>query len=68
MKPTPVSPLQAKEMLERGDRIVFVDARNPAAWGSSTVKLPGAIRIPIDQVDQHLREVPAGSTAITYCT
>ena len=68
MKPTAVSPPEAKEMLDRGDRVVFVDARNPLAWGSSAVKLPGAIRVPIDEVDEHLSEVPRGSTAITYCT
>lgn len=68
MQPTPVSPAEAKAMFERGDRVVFVDARNPVAWGSSTVKLPGAIRIPADDVDAHLSELPQGSTAITYCT
>jgi rhodanese-related sulfurtransferase len=68
MKPTPVSPAQAKEMLDRGDGIVFVDARNPVAWGSSTVKLPGAIRIPVDEVEEHLSELPRDRTAITYCT
>ena len=68
MKPTPVDPSDANEMLERGDGIVFVDARNPAAWGSSTVKLPGAIRIPVDEVEEHLSEVPRDRTAITYCT
>ena len=68
MKPTAVSPSEAKEMLEHGDRVVFVDARNPVAWGSSTVKLPGAVRIPIDEVDEHLSEVPRDRTAITYCT
>lgn len=68
MEPTAVSPSTAKEMLERGERIVFVDSRNPVAWGSSAVKLPGAIRMPVDEVDEHLSELPRDSTAITYCT
>ena len=68
MKATSVSPSQAKEMFERGDPVVFVDARNPVAWGSSEVKLPGAIRIPVDQVDAHVGDVPTGSTVIAYCT
>jgi hypothetical protein len=55
-------------MLDRGDRIVFVDARNPVAWGSSTVKLPGAVRIPFDEVEKHLSELPRDSRAVTYCT
>jgi rhodanese-related sulfurtransferase len=68
MNPTPVSAAEAKQMLDRGERVVFVDARNPVAWGSSTVKLPGAIRIPVDEVDEHVGEVARDATAISYCT
>lgn len=68
MNPTPVSAAEAKQMIDRGDRVVFVDARNPVAWGSSKVKLPGAIRIPVDEVDEHVGEVAREVTAISYCT
>lgn len=68
MKPTPVSATEAKQMLDRGERVVFVDARNPVAWGQSQHKLPGAIRIPVDDVDQHLSELPQDGIVITYCT
>ena len=33
MSASPISADQAKEMLDRGDPIVWVDARNPVAWG-----------------------------------
>lgn len=68
MKPTAVTVTEAKQMLDRGEGVVFVDARNPAAWGSSDVKLPGAVRIPVDEVQAHVAEVPGGRAAITYCT
>lgn len=68
MKPTPVSVAEAKESLDRGDRVQFVDARNPTAWSESQVKLPGAIRIPVDGAEEHLDVVPPDSTAIAYCT
>jgi rhodanese-related sulfurtransferase len=68
MSPTPITPAEVKELRDRGDRIVFVDARNPMAWGSSKVKLPGAIRVPVDEVDAHLREIPRDGTIVTYCT
>lgn len=55
-------------MVDQHDRVVFVDARNPVAWGASAVKLPGAIRVPVDDVDEHVSEVPQGSTVIAYCT
>ena len=68
MKPVALTAAQAKGMLDRGEPIVFVDARNPMAWGQSNQKLPGAVRIPVDEVTQHLKELPAAATAITYCT
>ena len=68
VKPTPVSVAEAKGRLDRGDRVQFVDARNPTAWSESQVKLPGAIRIPVDGAEAHLDAVPRDSTAIAYCT
>jgi len=68
MKPTRVSAAEAREMFARGEGVVFVDARNSVAWGSSNVKLPGAVRVPIDEVDEHVRELSRDATAITFCT
>lgn len=67
MQPAPISAADAKQMLDRGDA-VFVDARNPVAWGEATHKLPNAIRVPVDGVDQHLGELPPAGALITYCT
>ena len=68
MSPTPITPAEVKELRDGGDRIVFVDARNPVAWSSSKVKLPGAIRVPVDEADDHLREIPRDGMVVTYCT
>jgi rhodanese-related sulfurtransferase len=68
MQPTPISVAEAKQLLDRRDPVAFVDARNPVAWGEATHKLPSAIRIPVDAVDQHMGELPEGGTLITYCT
>jgi rhodanese-related sulfurtransferase len=68
MTPEPVTASAAKAMLDAGEPIAFVDARNPAAWGSSREKLPAALRIPVDEVNAHLAELPRGSLPITYCT
>jgi len=53
---------------DRGEPIVFADSRNQHAWSESDVKLPGAIRIPADDVKSHLRNIPRDRTIITYCT
>ena len=68
MTPEPLTASAAKEALDAGEPIVFVDARNPTAWGSSQEKLPGAIRIPVDEVRPHLAEIPRGALTVTYCT
>lgn len=68
MQATPISAAEAKQMLDRGERVTFVDARNPVAWGAATHKLPNAIRIPVDGVDDHLSELPPDGTLVTYCT
>jgi len=58
--------------MDRGKAVVFVDTRNPQAWGESNEKLPGAIRIPAGEVEQHLNEIPKSVAGerwiVTYCT
>ena len=54
--------------LDLREDIFFVDTRNPKAWGEAKTKLPGAIRVPADQVEQHLADIPRDRTIVTYCT
>ena len=54
--------------MDRGDPLVFIDARNAKAWDESPVKMTGAIRVPADEVDRHLHEIPQNRPIITYCT
>lgn len=56
------------ERMSRGEPFAFVDARNPQAWGATQTKLPGAFRIPADEIEQHLQELPRDRAVITYCT
>ncbi len=58
----------AKGRLDRGEPILFVDSRNPAAWAESDVKLPGAVRIPADQARYFTGNLPKDATIVTYCT
>ncbi len=68
MEATRVTVDEVKQRLDRGEELVFVDTRNPQAWGESDRKLPSAIRVPANEVEQHLNEIPKGHTIITYCT
>ena len=68
MEATRVTTDEVRERMGRGEQFTFVDTRNPVAWGESDVKLPGAIRVPADEVEQHLHEIPRDRAVITYCT
>jgi rhodanese-related sulfurtransferase len=59
---------EVKERMDRGEQFAFVDTRNPQAWGEADTKLPGAIRVPADELEQHLDEIPRDRAVITYCT
>ena len=59
---------EVKERMDRGEQFTFVDSRNPKAWGEADRKLPNAIRVPAEELEQHLDEIPKDRTAIIYCT
>jgi rhodanese-related sulfurtransferase len=59
---------EVRERMERGEPFAFVDTRNSNAWEAGDTKLPGAIRVPADEVEKHLEEIPRDRSVITYCT
>lgn len=67
-----VSAEEVMRWMDRGKPVIFVDSRNPQAWSQSNEKLPDAIRIPVDEVEQHLSEIPKSGPGerwiVTYCT
>jgi len=68
MEATRVTVDEVKERMGRGEQFVFLDTRNPQAWGEAETKLPGAIRVPADEAEQLLDEIPRDRTVVTYCT
>ncbi|HZS37422.1 MAG TPA: rhodanese-like domain-containing protein [Polyangia bacterium] len=54
--------------LERGEPVLFVDVRNPTAWGEAREQLPGALRVSGDQVERAAASLPRGRPIVTYCT
>lgn len=67
-EPTRVTANEVIERVSRGEQFALLDNRNPDAWANAETKLPGAIRVPSDEVEKHLDEIPRGRTIITYCT
>ena len=51
-----------------GEQFAFIDTRNTQAWAESDVKLPGAIRLPVDKLEEHISEIPKDRPIVAYCT
>jgi rhodanese-related sulfurtransferase len=59
---------EVKQRMDRGEQFTFVDSRNPQAWAEADRKLPNAVRVPAEELEQHLDEIPKDRAVITYCT
>lgn len=68
MEVTRITVDEVKERMDRGEQFAFVDTRNPTAWAEADKKVQNAIRVPADELEQHLNEIPRDRTVITYCT
>jgi rhodanese-related sulfurtransferase len=68
MEATRITTDEVRERMDRGEQFTFVDTRNPTAWGESDKKLPHAVRVPAEEVAEHLDEIPKDRAVITYCT
>jgi rhodanese-related sulfurtransferase len=44
--------------MEAGEDFTIIDVRNPQAWAESNTKIPEAIRVAIDELDQKLPSIP----------
>jgi rhodanese-related sulfurtransferase len=68
MEATRVTVDELKQRMDRGEQFTFIDARNAKAWAEADKKLPGAIRVPADEIEEHVDDIPKDRTVITYCT
>lgn len=59
---------QLKRRMDAGEDITLVDVRNPQAWAQSDTMMPEAIRVPVDEFEQHLAQIPKNRPIVTYCT
>jgi hypothetical protein len=60
-----VSLVDAKDALEAG-AAVFVDVRDPGSYAAGHI--PGALSMPLDELEQRLGELDPQAWIITYCT
>lgn len=57
-----------RKRMKAGENFAFIDTRNPQAWEQSDVMLPEALRVPLDNFEEHLYDIPKNKPVVTYCT
>ena len=62
-----LEPVPAKELLERARKgvVTVLDVRPPEEYSAG--HLPGAINIPINELEKRLRDLPKGREVVAYC-
>ncbi len=62
-----VSPAWLSAELGRGTPMTILDVRQPSQVAAEPQMLPGAVHVPVDDVERRRSELPANRAIITYC-
>jgi rhodanese-related sulfurtransferase len=68
MEPKRITVEELKRRMDSGERLVILDTRAQEAWEKSDIQIPGSLRVPPDEVEKHLQEIPREAAVVTYCT
>lgn len=60
-----IAPADLKQRLERGERPLIVDVREP--WEVAAASLPGAVNIPMGEIPSRLTELDPDRETIVLC-
>ena len=59
---------EVKSFMKNGESLFFINVRHHRDWDLAVMKVRGALRVPDDEVEQHLGEIPRDRTIIVYST
>ncbi len=65
---TPVRRISIEEVKQRGEDVVFVDARSATALARNPLQVRGAMHVPFKELEKGARRLPRKRTLVTYCT
>jgi membrane protein DedA with SNARE-associated domain/rhodanese-related sulfurtransferase len=63
-----ITPEELKQKLDAREKIAIVDLRHPLDFLPEPYTIPGAIRLPMEQLDLRHREIPRDQDVVLYCT
>ena len=66
--PSQVTRMSIDEIRRRMSELVFVDARSATALSRNPWQIPGAIHVPVKQLEAAIKSLPRKRTLVTYCT
>jgi rhodanese-related sulfurtransferase len=59
---------ELKRRMEASEEFTFIDTRNPTAWAEAETRIPGALRITADTLEENLTKISKDKPIVTYCT
>jgi rhodanese-related sulfurtransferase len=68
MEPQRITVDEVKRRMDSGEAVVFLDARSPEAHDHAASQIPGSLRVPPNDVERHLDEIPTRGLIVPYCT
>lgn len=60
-----ITPLELKQLLDKGERIALVDVREP--WENSLARIEGSTLIPLGTLPQSLDKLDRAQAIVVYC-
>ena len=62
-----ISQAALRNRLEKNESLTLLDVRHPPQVAADPRTLPGAILMPLDEVERRLGELPSGREVVVYC-
>ena len=61
-----ITPVELKRLLDAGEDVVVVDVRSRASY--EQLHIPGALSIPLGEIEARHSELPREAKIVLYCT
>ncbi len=63
-----ITPAELQNRLTQGEDIVVVDLRHSVEFEAEPESIPGALHVPVEEVDTRTGEIPQGQEIVLFCT
>lgn len=57
-----------KRKIDSHAELTILDVRNPIDYAASNLKIPGSVRIPLDELEADIYKLDPAKEVVAYCT